>query len=83
MCNNCAIGNAQSRAENNRKKALSSGMDRSASPVRGNCSLNGQLDVLCLNGVCIMEMVKSLMKMVTKLSCEDQVLKSDNIALKL
>jgi hypothetical protein len=83
MCNNCITGNEQSRAENNTKKELSSGMDRSASPVRDNCSLNGQLEALRLNGVCIMEMVQSLMEMVTKLSCEVQALKRDNTALKL
>jgi hypothetical protein len=58
-------------------------MDHFASPVRYNCSLHGQLEVLRLNGVCTMEMVKSLMEMVTKLRCEVQVLKSDNTALKL
>jgi hypothetical protein len=48
-----------------------------------NDSLSRQLEAVRLNGVCTMEMVKSLMDMVTKLSCEVRVLKSDNIALKL
>ena len=58
-------------------------MECSASPAGDNDSLSRQLEAVRLNGECTMEMVKSLMDMVTKLSCEVQVLKSDNTALKL
>jgi hypothetical protein len=55
----------------------------SASTVRDDDSLRGMLEAVRLNGVCTMEMVKSLIEMVTKLSSEVQLLKDDNVALKL
>jgi hypothetical protein len=55
----------------------------SASTVRDDDSLSGLLKAVRLNGVCTMEMVKSLTEMVMKLSCEVQHLKGDNMALKL
>jgi hypothetical protein len=54
----------------------------SASPLKDDGSLSGQLEAVRLNGVCTMEMVKFLMEMVTKLSCEIQLLKNDNTDLK-
>jgi hypothetical protein len=58
-------------------------MDRPVSPVSDKDSLNGQLEAVRLNGVCTIEMVKSLLEMVTKLSLEVQQLKGDNTALNL
>jgi hypothetical protein len=82
-CDNCVIGKEQSLVKSNTDKILSSGTDCSASPVTDNDSLNRQLEAVCLTGVCTMGMVKSLIEMVTKLTCEVQELKSDNTALKL
>jgi hypothetical protein len=83
MCDSCVIGSDRALVINNTKKALSTGMDRPVSPVSDKDFLNGQLEAVRLNGVCTMEMVKSLLEMVTKLSLEVQELKGDNTALKL
>jgi hypothetical protein len=83
MCDNSVIGKEQSLVKSNTDKILSSGTDCSASPVRDNDSLSQQLEAVRLTGVCTMEMVKSLIDMVTKLSCEVQELKRYNTALKL
>jgi hypothetical protein len=58
-------------------------MDCSASPVTDIDSLSRQLEAVRLNGIYTMEMMKSLIKIVTKFSCEVQEPKSDNTALKL
>ncbi|PNF33116.1 hypothetical protein B7P43_G15514 [Cryptotermes secundus] len=81
-CDNCVIGKEQSLVKNNTNK-ISSGLECSASTVGDNDSLSRQLEAVRLDGECTMEMVKSLMDMVTKLSCEVQVLKSDNTDLKI
>jgi hypothetical protein len=60
----------------------SAGIISSASQVRDDYSLSGQLEAVRLNGVCTMEMVKTLIEMVAKFSCEVQLLKSDNTAMK-
>jgi hypothetical protein len=84
MCDSCVAAKEQSRVKDTTKEtSSSSGMDNSASSDKDKDSLSEKLEAVRLNGVCTMEMVKSLIEMVTKLSCEVQLLKSDNTALKL
>lgn len=48
----------------------------------GNDSLSVQLEAVLVNGICTMQMVKSLVRMVSKLASEVQQLIIDNETLK-
>jgi hypothetical protein len=46
-------------------------------------ALSVQVETVCLNGVCTMDLIKSLINKVTNLSEEVDHLKNDNVSLKL
>jgi hypothetical protein len=65
-------------AKSNQKEASSTKSVHSASRISGNDSLSMQLEPVCVNGISTMEMVKSLVVMVPKLSSEVQQPRNDN-----
>jgi hypothetical protein len=76
MCDNCGIGKEQSLVKNNTYKTLSSGMACSTSPVWDNHPLSQQLEAVLLNRVCTLQIVISLIDMVTKLAVKWKYLKA-------
>jgi hypothetical protein len=75
--------NEHSLAKSNQKEALSAETECTASHIGDNNSLIEQLGAVRLNGICTMNMVKSLVAMVSKLSSEVQQLRNDNETLKI
>jgi hypothetical protein len=67
----------------NRKEVLSAESECVVSRTGDTDSLNLQLEAIRANGICTMEMVRSLLVMVSKLSEELQQLRMDNDALKM
>jgi hypothetical protein len=69
-------------AKRNQGEALSTESECTASRIGDNDSLCVQLEAVCVNGICTMEIVKSSVVMVSKLSNEEQQLRIDNEILK-
>jgi hypothetical protein len=70
-------------ARSNQKEELPTEIQCSASRIGDNDdSLSAQLEAVRVNGICTMELVQSLVVMVSKLSSEVQQLRIDNETLK-
>jgi hypothetical protein len=65
-------------AKCNQEEELSTEIQCPTSSIGDNASLSMQLEAVCANGVCTMEMVQSLIVMVTKLSSEVHLLRIDD-----
>jgi hypothetical protein len=75
--------NEHSILRSNQKEGLPTEIQCSASSIwEYNDSLSAQLEAVRANGICMMELVQSLVVMVSKLSSEVQQLRIDNETLK-
>jgi hypothetical protein len=68
--------------KSNQEEAISAELQSTTSCVGDKDSLSVQLETVRNSGICTMEMVQSLVVMVTKLSSEVQQLRIDNEAMK-
>ncbi|PNF33451.1 hypothetical protein B7P43_G03353 [Cryptotermes secundus] len=87
-CDSCIkltgdAANEHSLCKSNQKEAISAEMQCTPSCIRDKDSLSVQLETLRTNGVCTMEMVQSIVVMLSNLSSEVQQLRIDNEAMKM
>jgi regulator of replication initiation timing len=86
-CDNCKkltglAENEHSLAIGNEKESLTTELQGKVSGIMDKVALSVQLDTVSANGICTMEMVQSLIKMVSKLCDEVQQLRIDNADMK-
>jgi hypothetical protein len=69
--------------KNKQKEVVSSDVECISFSITNHHSATVQPEAICLNGMCMIEMMTSLVGMVTKLGSEVEQLKNNNVVLKL
>jgi hypothetical protein len=70
-CDSCKKLTGDSFSKSNQKEAISAELQCTASCIADQVSLSAQLETVRANGICTMEMVQSVVVMVSKLSSEE------------
>jgi hypothetical protein len=82
-CDSCKKLTVDSFSKSNQNEAISAELQCTASCIADKVSLSSQLETVCANGICTMEMVQSMVAMVSKHSSEMNQLRTDNETMKM